>query len=119
MNKLLASFKYAIQGIKYGFASQRNLKIHGFTAVAVIALGNWLRLVGYQWVIIYICIGMVIAAELLNSALEKTLDLLHPEKNDHVKNAKDMAAGAVLICSLVAVIVAGYILLPRLLDKLN
>ena len=69
----------------------------------------------FEWAILWLAMGMIFVSEALNTAIEKTLDVLHPDKNEGVGHAKDMAAGATLVASTVAIIVGAYILLPRII----
>ncbi len=114
---LLSSFKYAWQGVRYAFTTQRNFRIH--TAMTFIALtcGFVLHVTTVEMALISITCAMVIVLELFNTALESVVDLT-VEKNFHVlaKIAKDCAAGAVLISAITSLIVAGFILLPHALD---
>lgn len=68
-----------------------------------------------EWAILWATMGLVFVSESLNTAIEKTLDTLHPDRHEGVGRAKDIAAGATLIASTVALIVGAYILLPRIL----
>ena len=67
------------------------------------------------WAIGVLAIGLVLVAELLNSALETLADRLHPERHPEIRSMKDMAAGAVLIASITALMIAGIYLVSRLL----
>ena len=69
----------------------------------------------FEWAALWLAMGLVFVSEALNTAIEKTLDTLHPGQNEGVGKAKDMAAGATLVASTIALIVGGYILLPRII----
>lgn len=73
----------------------------------------------FEWAILWLAMGLIFVSEALNTALERALDTLHPEKHEGVGRSKDMAAGATLIASTVALIVGAYILLPRILSIIN
>jgi diacylglycerol kinase len=107
---MLKTFKYAINGLIWAFKNERNLKIHSVAAVIVCLTGIYLNINSYDWVILLLCIGLVISAELLNTAIEKTLDIVHPQISDKVKIIKDISAGAVLVLSLMAAIVGVVVL---------
>lgn len=83
-------------------------------AIIVIAAGFYFGLTRFEWAVIWICIAMVLCLELINSALEETLDHLHPGRHDSVGKAKDMAAGAVILASIISVIAGIYIFYPRI-----
>lgn len=115
-HNLFVSFKYAWAGISYAFATQRNFRIHVTIGSLTIGLGLLLHLDAVKMSVIGLTIGLVLAMELLNTALESVVDLTI-EQNYHplAKIAKDCAAGAVLISALGAVLVASSLLVPPLL----
>lgn len=107
IQKFIKSFDYAIEGIKTGF-TERSMKIHGVMAIAVLFLGLIIGLSKEEWILILMLIGMVWAAELINSSIEQMADLLHETHKYEYKTTKgirDMAAGAVLVISIVAAVV--------------
>jgi diacylglycerol kinase len=113
---LLASFRFAFEGITYALRTQRNFKIHcGITFVVVVA-GLLLGLTLEQWAILAVVTGLVFQAELMNTALEAIVDHVSPEFHALAKVAKDCAAGAVFLAALIAVIVGVLILGPRLMS---
>ncbi len=118
MKKLLKSFKYAYQGIITAFKSEQNLKIHSFIALLVIILGFFLKLSYYEWLIIILSIGLVIMAELFNTAIETCVNLVTKKYNETAKKAKDVAAGAVLVMCLFVMIVGLIIFLPKIINLL-
>lgn len=110
----LASFKYAARGIRAVVSSERNAKIHILFAVMAIALSFALKITGVEFLFILFSILLVFIAEVINTAIEKTLNLISQENNYLVRQVKDMMAGAVLINAIVAVVVAGVIFGPYL-----
>lgn len=102
---LKESFAYAITGIIYAVVTGRNMKIHLLAAVLATCTGLWLGVNRWEWVALIICIFMVLTAETINTAVEKTVDLVTEEYHPLAKHAKDMAAGAVLLTAINAVIV--------------
>ncbi len=116
-SNLFMSFKYAWSGIRYAFITQRNFRIHVCVCVLAISLSLILHLSSVEIAIIGITSGLVLALELLNTALESVVDLtVKHTYHELAKIAKDCAAGAVLISALVAILVAGMLILPPLLD---
>ncbi|MEH1939501.1 MAG: diacylglycerol kinase family protein [Nostoc sp.] len=114
-SNLFVSFKYAWAGISYSFQTQRNFRIHVSVCALAIALSVFLHLQAVEIAVIGITSGLVLALELLNTAIESLVDLTVKQTyHDLAKIAKDCAAGAVLISALVAVLVAGTLLLPPL-----
>ena len=112
---LLQSFKFAFQGLHFAVISQRNMRIHILIGIAVILLGLSLKLSFIEMALLCITIMLVIVAEVINTAIELSLDFLN-EKGHHasVKLIKDIAAGGVLLASVNAVIVGAIIFLRHI-----
>jgi diacylglycerol kinase (ATP) len=114
-SNLFISFKYAWAGISYSFHTQRNFRIHLIVCTVAIALSIFLHLQAVEIAVISITSGLVLALELVNTAIESVVDLTVKQTyHELAKIAKDCAAGAVLISALVAVVVAATLLLPPL-----
>ncbi len=105
MKDFLQSFIYALHGIWSGISDQRNLKVQLGVAVIVVGAGFYLSITSIEWCILLICIGLVIGLELVNTALENLVDLVTLERHPLAGKIKDIAAGAVLMVSVVSVIV--------------
>ena len=110
-----SSFRYAWMGLTYAFQTQRNFRIHLFVGIGAIGLGLWLHLSPVEMTVIALTIGGVLAMELLNTALEAVVDLT-VKQNYHelAKIAKDCAAAAVLVSAFAALLVASWLILPKL-----
>lgn len=117
-SRLLKAFGHAFSGLFLALRTQRNMPIHLAIAAGVIALGIWLGLSITQWAILALTIGSVLAAELLNSGLETVVDMVSPDYHPLAKQAKDVAAGAVLLAAIVSVVVGLLILGPPLWARL-
>jgi Diacylglycerol kinase len=111
------SLSVAIRGIGEAVAEQRNLKIHLVVTVLVLATAALLRVTLLQWALIVMCIGVVIATELLNTAIETVVDRISPEDHELSRKAKDISAGAVLTVTIMAVIVGLLIFGERLWSR--
>ena len=98
----IRKFANATRGIQHGMAGQTSFAIHVPIAVCVVCLAAWLRCALWQWCALLLCIGLVLAAELANSAIEELAAGLSPGHNEHVGKALDIASGAVLLASLMA-----------------
>lgn len=109
VKKLMSSFNYAFQGIVYTLRTQRNMRIHVTVSAFVLLMSLFFRLNRWEMMILFATITMVIVAEMINTAIEATIDLMTDQYNIFAKIAKNVAAGAVLIASLNAVIM-GYLL---------
>ncbi len=112
---LLVSFKYAWAGLSYTFRTQRNFRLHLAIGALALSLGLCLDLNALEMAVIGLTSGVVLALELLNTAIEALVDLtVRQTYHDLAKIAKDCAAGAVLVAAIAAVVVASFLLLPPL-----
>ena len=110
--KIIKSFKYAFEGIINSFKAERNMRIHIFIMILVIVAGFVFKITKEDWIICIILFGIVISAELFNTAIETIVDLVMPNKNEKAKLAKDVSAGAVLILAIASSIIGCIIFLP-------
>lgn len=110
--KMLRSFRHAFTGLRF-LMEENNARFHVFAAVIVLLAGFYLNLSAIEWTIIITQIGLVLAVETLNTAIEKLCDFVSPEYHQLIGKIKDLAAAAVLIMSIVAVIVGIIIFLPK------
>jgi len=106
---LVESFNSAIEGFIYVFKSQRNMRLHFLIGLFVILMGIFLNLTYIELVILCLTIAFVLFAEMFNTAIEHTIDLINEAFHPLARMVKDICAGAVLLSALAAVII-GYIL---------
>lgn len=111
--KLTFSFKYAFEGIITTIKEERNMFIHFLIAIIVVITGVYVRLSLNEWLICLLLFALVFSLELINTAIENTVDLVTTKKNKKAKLAKDAAAGAVLIAAIFASIIGIIIFLPK------
>ncbi len=97
---------FAIAGLAAGWRRERSLRTHRLFAFAALVALVTLQPSPIWWALVAVVIAAVIALELLNSAIEAVIDLLHPTIHPEVKVIKDMIAGAVLLLSIAALLVA-------------
>jgi diacylglycerol kinase (ATP) len=117
---LLISFKYAWSGVRYAFITQRNFRIHTIIGTLAISLSVFLQLRPVEIAVICLTSGLVMTLELLNTAIESVVDLTVKQSyHELAKIAKDCAAGAVLVSALASVLIAGVLLLPPLLARIQ
>ena len=110
-----ASLEFALTGIITAFREERNLRKHAVSASLAIIFGFVFRISRVEWLFLLLAIFLVIFGEIINSAIENVVDLASEYHFSMLaKNAKDMAAGAVLFISLYAVIVGMMIFLPKI-----
>jgi diacylglycerol kinase (ATP) len=113
------SFRCAGAGILAALKSERNLRFDVVFGLATVGLGLAIGLDAYEWVAVVICITAVFAAEVFNTAIEATVDLVSPERCDLARLAKDASAGATLICAAGSAVVGLLIFLPKVLALLS
>lgn len=111
---LLWSFNYAIAGIVYALRTQRNMRLHTLAATVVLVGAMVLDVSRWELVALLFAIGFVLVAELANTSLEATVDIMVDRFDPMAKTAKDVAAGAVLIASVNAVAVGYVVFYDRL-----
>lgn len=112
--KLRNSFKYAFEGIKEAWKTEQNLKIHFVIMTLVIIAGFMFEISVIEWIVCLLLFAIVISLELINTAIETTVDIAMPDINEKAKYAKDIAAGAVLFSAIISVIVGLIIFLPKI-----
>ncbi len=105
MYKVLKSFTYAFAGILYFFTKDRNGKVEGCIFIAIIFLGFIYNISTTEWAIILCISALVLALEMVNHAIETICNKIEPQHNAQIKVIKDLAAGAVLWASILAVII--------------
>lgn len=112
--KFYKSLGHALRGVGLVFLLERNARIHLFFLVVVLILGWFYQLTIIEWAIILLCCGLVIATETVNTAIEKTVDLQTLEKHPLARDAKDLAAGAVLITTALSIVIGLLLFLPKI-----
>ena len=114
---VISSLEFALTGIFTAFKEEKNMRSHVLSALAAIIAGLIFRISATEWLLLLLSIFLVIAFEIMNSAVENVVDLASDYHfSMRAKNAKDMAAGAVLVVSGFAVITGLIIFLPKLWD---
>ena len=111
-NSLLDSFKYALMGIGEAFKQERNLKVHTCMMILVVMAGIYFKLSTWEWIVCLIAFALVIGAEMINTSYEEMVNLLSPEKR---KEAKDIAAGAVLVFAFFSAVIGLIIFVPKII----
>lgn len=111
---LLESFNRAVDGIVYCFQTQRNLRIHLFMAVIVLFFSLWLHITKEEFLLVFFVTALVLVAEMINTGIEVTIDLITGEYHPLAALAKDVAAGAVLVAAITAVVTGYIIFFPKI-----
>ena len=112
------SFINAFACIIHFVRNERNGRIQFIIGIFVIILSGLLNITKTEWIIVLICIGVVLCAEILNSAIEKLCNYIQPLFNLQIKIIKDTAAGAVLIVSIISALIGVIIFFPKILKLL-
>lgn len=113
-NKNIFGMKYAVAGIIKLLKSERNMRVHCCAAIITVISGFLLKLTSGEWIAVILCIGTVMSAEAFNTAIEKLADIVCDRHNPAIAAVKDIAAGGVLIVSLMSAAVGVAIFFSKL-----
>lgn len=111
----LESVGHALDGIEYTVSHERNFRVEIFFAILVTIASFIFKVSLLEWCLLILIIGMILALEMVNTAMERCVDLVTKDYKELAKNAKDIAAGAVFIMSLFSVILGILIFLPKII----
>ncbi len=100
-----AVFYSATEGVIATFRTERNFRVHVLATLAIIGAAWFFRVSALDWMLLMLAVGMVLGAELMNTAVEAAVDLVSPDWHTFAKKAKDAAAGAVLVTSGAAAVI--------------
>jgi undecaprenol kinase len=115
-HRLLKSFSFAVEGIWSALRTERNMRFHFTFSVLVIMVSVFFSIDKTEWLFIIIAIGGMFALELVNTAIERVVDLVTEDYHPLAKQAKDIAAGAVFIYALASVSIGTVIFWPYFLQ---
>jgi len=101
-------------GIWYCIKTERHMRLHVIIAVLALFLSWYLKIAVREWLMIIFSISLVIVLEMINTAIERTVDLYTGEQHPLAKVAKDVAAGAVLVAALNALVIGAVVFLPKI-----
>lgn len=111
----LKSANHAWRGIGILLRTSHNAWVEAFFGLLAVYLGYILEISSIEWIVLILVIGLVVVAEAFNTAIEVDIDLTSPDYHPYARDTKDVAAGAVLIMSVIAGIIALIIFLPKIL----
>ncbi|MDD4831706.1 MAG: diacylglycerol kinase [Bacilli bacterium] len=114
--RFIASWVNSYYGYKYAYTHEQSLLLHIFFSIFAIFCGIVFEITGTQWILLFLVMTVIIVAELLNTAIEATVDLVTEEYHPLAKVAKDCASAAVLTSVLLATIVGIYVFFPQILE---
>jgi undecaprenol kinase len=117
--RLWKSFSYALTGIKIALSAERNMRIHFIVSLLIIGCSLFFSISKLEWLFVIVAIGGIFSLELMNTAIERVVDLVTKEYHPLAKQAKDLAAGAVFIYAVTAVVIGVIIFMPKFLKWLS
>jgi len=108
-------FKYGINGIKLSYKKGKLILLTAFGIIALVA-SYLFGVTQYEWIFVIFSISFVFTSEVVNTGVELTCDLIDKNENEHIKEIKDISAGAVLLSAITAFIIGCIIFIPRLVE---
>lgn len=111
----LLSFGNAFAGLRVLFREEHNVRIHICAAILAVAAGFAFRISPGEWLAIVFAIGLVFAAEALNTSIERLSDAVQPEWDERIRDVKDLAAGGVLFAAIAAFVVGLIVFVPEII----
>ena len=107
--------KIAANGIALAIESERSFRLHILAAALVSFVGYSIGLSSWEWALLFLTFGLLMALELVNTAIETVADFIHPDHHPAIKRIKDLAAGAVLIAAVFSVAIGIVLFAPKLI----
>lgn len=116
LGRLLNSFKYSWEGLKYAYKYEQSMAIHVSATALVIIAGFVFKISYVEWILCLFMIGIIVATELINTAIEAVVDLACPVEHPLAKIAKDTASAAVFAYTIIATITGTMVFLPHIIE---
>lgn len=117
--RFFRSFGYSIEGLKYAYKYEQSMLVHVIATVCVIVANFFFRVNGTEWLITLLAIGMVLAAELINTAIEAVVDLVTLEIHPLAKIAKDCGSAATFVLAMMAAAMGVVVYVPYIINLLG
>ena len=117
--RFFKSFKYSIEGLKYAYKYEQSMLIHVIATICVLLANIFFQVSGIEWLITLLAIGMVLSAELINSAIEAVVDLVTLEEHPLAKIAKDCSSAATFILACMAALIGIVVYVPYIMGVLG
>lgn len=118
-NSFICALKNSINGLKFVFKNERNIKIQSVFALFAIIMSFLLKISLLEFGFIIIVIFIVFISEFFNTSVEKTVDMITNEYNENAKIVKDISASAVTLAAILAILIGVIIFLPKILNIIN
>lgn len=117
--RFIRSFGYSIEGLKYAYKYEQSMLIHVIATILVIAVNIFFQVTGMEWLITIIAIGMVLSAELINTAIEAIVDMVTLEIHPLAKIAKDCGSAATFVLACMALVIGCVVYIPYIIGVLG
>ena len=117
--RFVKSFKYSLDGLIYAYKYEQSMLIHVIATILVIIVNIVLQISPTEWLITFLAIGMVLAAELINTAIEAVVDLVTLEIHPLAKIAKDCGSAATFVLALMAAVIGFVIYVPHIVEMIG
>ena len=117
--RFFKSFSYSIEGLKYAYKYEQSMMIHVIATILVVCANIFFQVTGVEWLITILAIGMVLSAELFNTAIEAVVDLVTLEIHPLAKIAKDCGSAATFVLAVMAAIIGCVIYIPYIIGVLG
>lgn len=118
VKQFIKSLQYALRGIRYVYMHEQNIRLQTAVAVLVCVLGYLVELRQSEWVVVLLLIALVIMAEVLNSVMERFIDIVKPRYERQVQVVKDMLAAMVMLAAITSLIIGTVIFWPHVIELL-
>ena len=115
MKKWLNSVRYALNGLTWFLRHERNGRLEFVITLITVAMGVWLHISMTEWCLVMLCIALIIAGEMINTSIERVADFMTREQHPEIGLIKDLAAGAVLVLSVIAAMIGLLIFAPKII----
>ena len=114
--RFLNSVKYSIEGLNHAYKNEQSLWLHGGGVFLAVILGITLKINFYEWAVIIVAFVVVLAIELLNTAIEAVVDLVTKEIHPLAKIAKDCGSAAAFVSGVASAVICLVIFLPKIIE---
>ena len=118
LKRILFSAKYSIDGLIYAYKNEKSLWLHAILSTIIIIVGIIINLSLYEWSIVLISLGIILAFELVNTAMEACVDMVTTEFNSLAKIAKDCCSAATFVTTVIGAILIFFIYIPKIINLL-
>lgn len=116
IKRFFHSIKYSIEGLSYAYRYEQSMWIHGIATIFSICLGVIFQIKLSEWAMVFIALGVILGMELINTAIEATVDMVTLEKNPLAKIAKDCGSAATFVMTMVSIVIALFVFGPYFLE---